>query len=63
MAMLVTMVVSIMLFDLTPTVQLFLGIVTASTSLALYYIKPSLLVAVEAPVVAKDEASAKFLPK
>ena len=37
MAMLVTMVVSILLFGQTPTLQLLLGIFTATASLQMYY--------------------------
>jgi solute carrier family 35 (UDP-sugar transporter), member A1/2/3 len=47
MAMLVTMVVSVAVFDLRPTLQLFLGIVTASISLALYYVQPQVLAATD----------------
>ena len=42
-AMLVTMVVSIALFGLQPTLQMGLGITTASMSLVLYYAPPSFL--------------------
>ncbi len=41
--MLVTMVVSIGLFGLQPTLQMGLGITTASISLVLYYAPPSVL--------------------
>merc|ERR1712023_545141 len=41
MAMLVTMIASIWLFSLQPTLQLLLGIFCASSSLQLYYMKPS----------------------
>jgi len=41
MAMLVTMVVSIFLFDIAPNLQLILGIITASLSLHLYYLNPT----------------------
>ncbi|CAL8470883.1 g10425 [Coccomyxa elongata] len=44
MAMLVTAVVSVIFFELAPSLQLVLGILTASISLVLYYISPSLLV-------------------
>ena len=43
MAMLVTLLVSIALFGLAPSVQLLLGIVTASISLLLYYVPPARL--------------------
>ena len=43
MAMLVTMVVSVGLFGLQPTLQMGLGITTASISLILYYAPPSVL--------------------
>lgn len=42
-AMLVTMVVSIGLFGLQPTLQMGLGITTASISLVLYYAPLSML--------------------
>ena len=44
MAMLVTMIVSIFAFGLTPTLQLMLGMSTASISLALYYLNPAMLI-------------------
>lgn len=44
MAMLVTAVVSVIFFELAPSLQLVLGILTASISLVLYYISPSVLV-------------------
>ena len=37
MAMLVTMLLSIILFDISPNLQLLLGILTSSISLRLYY--------------------------
>lgn len=43
MAMLVTAVVSVLFFGLAPSMQLVLGILTASISLVLYYISPSML--------------------
>lgn len=43
MAMLVTMLISIALFGLSPTLQLGLGISTASISLVLYYGTPLVL--------------------
>ena len=43
MAMLVTTVVSVLFFGLQPSLQLLLGIVTASISLVLYYVSPALL--------------------
>ena len=46
MAMVVTMVVSIALFSLVPSLQLMLGITTASISLVLYYVSPSMLLAI-----------------
>ena len=47
MSMLVTTVVSIALFGLAPSLQLYLGIATASISLSLYYMPASLLFATE----------------
>lgn len=41
MSMLVTMVVSVFLFDIAPNLQLIMGIITASLSLHLYYLNPS----------------------
>lgn len=43
MAMFVTTVVSVTFFELAPSLQLVLGILTASISLVLYYISPSVL--------------------
>ena len=43
MAMLVTLVISVALFGLAPSLQLVLGILTASISLVLYYVSPSVL--------------------
>lgn len=43
MAMLVTTVVSVLFFGLQPNLQLLLGIMTASMSLVLYYVSPSVL--------------------
>ena len=40
MAMMVTMVLSVFLFDIAPNLQLVLGIITASMSLQLYYLNP-----------------------
>jgi UDP-sugar transporter A1/2/3 len=40
MAMLVTMLISAWLFDLQPSLQLLLGILTATASLNLYYMNP-----------------------
>ncbi len=47
MAMLVTAVVSVVFFELAPSLQLVLGILTASISLVLYYISPSVLVEIK----------------
>ena len=49
MAMLVTMVLSIYLFNLVATLQLFLGILGASISLILYYMRPEDLSVAEGP--------------
>ena len=49
MAMLVTMAVSILLFNLTMTLQLFLGIVITSCSVVLYYVPPATLAQVHSP--------------
>ena len=48
MAMLLTTAASVPLFGLSPSLQLYLGIVTASISLALYYLPPSVLMATQA---------------
>ena len=59
MAMLVTMLISIALFGLSPTLQLGLGITTASISLVLYYGTPSALMNVRSvgavPPIAADK--------
>ena len=52
MAMLVTMVVSVAAFGLAPTLQLGLGIATASISLVLYYLPPGALLASDSTDVA-----------
>ena len=44
MSMLVTMVASIFFFSQRPTLQLLLGILTATTSLQLYYMRVESLV-------------------
>ena len=54
MAMLVTTVVSVLFFALQPSLQLLLGIVTASISLVLYYVSPALLL---------ETSKAQRLPK
>lgn len=59
MAMLVTMLASVALFDLAPSMQLGLGIATASISLMLYYLPPSALAATAAP----EEKDREKLPK
>ena len=59
MAMVVTMVVSVLLFALVPSMQLLLGISTASISLILYYFPPSTLLASEV----SDPAKTGLLPK
>lgn len=53
MSMLVTTVASVALFGLSPSLQLYLGILTASISLSLYYMPPSMLFATEASTKAK----------
>lgn len=53
MAMLVTMAASVALFGLEPSLQLALGIATASISLVLYYLPASALVATDAPDAAR----------
>ena len=45
MAMLLTTAASVPLFGLSPSLQLYLGIITSSVSLALYYLPPSVLLA------------------
>ena len=46
-AMLLTTAASVPLFGLSPSLQLYLGIVTSSVSLALYYLPPSVLLATQ----------------
>ncbi|KAL2928240.1 CMP-sialic acid transporter 1 [Bienertia sinuspersici] len=53
MAMLLTMIVSIYLFDFKPTLQLFLGIIICMMSLHMYFAPPNLLV--DLPVIVKPE--------
>lgn len=43
MAMLLTMIMSVWLFAFTPTLQLLLGVVVASVSIALYYLPVGVL--------------------
>ncbi|KAK9805243.1 hypothetical protein WJX72_008374 [[Myrmecia] bisecta] len=61
MAMLVTMVVSVLLFGLAPSLQLVLGILTASISLVLYYLNPGVLAA--APEVKMSPPTRTQLPR
>ena len=60
MAMVVTMAVSIVLFALVPSLQMLLGISTASISLILYYFPPSSLLASES---SEAGAGKPLLPK
>ncbi|KAL0397977.1 UNVERIFIED_CONTAM: CMP-sialic acid transporter 1 [Sesamum calycinum] len=53
MAMLLTMVLSVFLFNFKPTLQLFLGIFVCMMSLHMYFAPPSMLV--DLPVTAKAE--------
>lgn len=59
MAMVVTMVVSIVLFSLIPSLQMLLGITTASISLILYYFPPNSLLGSDL----SDPAKTGLLPK
>nr|GMD64921.1 CMP-sialic acid transporter 1 [Ipomoea batatas] len=52
MAMLLTMLLSVVLFDFKPTVQLFLGIVICMMSLHMYFAPPNTLV--DLPLTTKD---------
>lgn len=67
MAMVVTMVVSVVLFSLVPSLQLLLGIATASISLVLYYLSPAQLLASEQPADPPQKSNGKgsqlLLPK
>lgn len=49
LSMIVTTVTSMVLFDLRPSLNLYLGILTASISLSLYYTPPSMLLSTEGP--------------
>ena len=64
MAMLLTTAASVPLFGLSPSLQLYLGIFTASVSLALYYLPPSVLLATQpSPLraaVHKDAAGSRM---
>ncbi|KAH9608584.1 hypothetical protein KSS87_022326 [Heliosperma pusillum] len=53
MAMLLTMILSVYLFNFKPTVQLFLGIIICMMSVHLYFTPPSALI--QLPVVANPE--------
>ncbi|XP_021757613.1 CMP-sialic acid transporter 1-like isoform X1 [Chenopodium quinoa] len=53
MAMLLTMLLSVYLFEFKPTLQLFLGIIICMMSLHMYFAPPNVLV--ELPVMAKSE--------
>ncbi|OAY71020.1 CMP-sialic acid transporter 1 [Ananas comosus] len=55
MAMLLTMVLSIFLFNLRPTIQLFLGIIICMISLHMYFAPPHLLM--DLPVTSKPPPS------
>ena len=68
MSMLLTMFVSLWIFNLAPTIQLLLGITTASISLFMYFMKPEMLLEVNkgpsakvrSPVTVKDSALQYF---
>lgn len=64
MSMLVTMLLSVALFGLAPSLQLGLGIVTASISLVLYYGSPAALMNVRpVPAGGGSGAVSERLPK
>lgn len=69
MAMLATMLASIALFGLVPSLQLLLGIATASISLLLYYLPARALLGPEeaathaSPAPIKQSVTAPLLPK
>lgn len=56
MAMLLTMVLSVYLFNFKPTLQLFLGIIICMVSLHMYFAPPNMLVDVSAPVKVLPES-------
>ena len=60
MAMVVTMVVSVVLFSLVPSLQMLLGITTASISLILYYFPANILYATD---LSELGVSKPLLPK
>lgn len=61
LAMLLTTAVSVIGFGLSPTLQMALGITTASISVVLYYVNPTKLATVEP--VPKEEEMKRLLPK
>ncbi|XP_017231071.1 CMP-sialic acid transporter 1 [Daucus carota subsp. sativus] len=52
MAMLLTMILSIVLFNFKPTLQLFLGIIVCIMSVHMYFAPPNMLVDLPVPVMA-----------
>ncbi len=63
MAMVVTMLVSVVLFQLVPSLQMLLGIATASISLVLYYLPPAKLLGQPAEAIEARGSKAALLPK
>ncbi|CAA2951686.1 CMP-sialic acid transporter 1 [Olea europaea subsp. europaea] len=57
MAMLLTMVLSVFLFDFKPTVQLFLGIIVCMMSLHMYFAPPTTLVDLPLTIKAAPESA------
>ena len=62
MAMVVTMLVSMGLFALVPSLQMLLGIATASMSLVLYYLPPRILLG-EQQESSSSNSKASLLPR
>lgn len=59
MAMVLTMVASLWLFGTAPTLQLVLGVVVISVSIALYYVPPNMLLQGSAQSTAAPEPKDK----
>jgi len=63
MAMVVTMVVSVALFALVPSLQMLLGVATASISLVLYYTPPKMLQGEPQEAIILGPTKAALLPR
>ena len=59
MAMVLTMLAALWLFGNAPTLQLVLGVVVISSSIALYYVPPSMLLRGGAPLLSAPDPKDK----